>query len=123
MYACGRNLSYTTCVLCVIATLVFKKDSPIVYDSMCMCVCIVLILHCIAYFPECGSLPSSFSQGLVVADESTNASVASYQEFSSVCQGLIWLNYSTAELSIAVHNTTTHSQASFHTVLKYPFNL
>ena len=49
-----------------------------------VCVCIVplimIILHCIAYFdlPECGTLPSSFSQGPMMADESINASVASY---------------------------------------------
>ena len=40
----------------------------------------IVILHCIAYFdlPECVPLPSSFSQGPMVADESINASIASY---------------------------------------------
>ena len=50
---------------------------------MCMGVHSSLIfLHCIACFdlPECGPLPSSFSQDPMMADESINASVASYHK-------------------------------------------
>ena len=68
-----------------------------------------LILHCIADFdlPECGSLPSSFSQGPIVAGESINASVASYHGVPGVDMA-----YSTADhcqsdsYSYTQHNNT-----------------
>ena len=61
----------------------------------------LIILHCIAYFDlsECGPLPSSFSQGPMVADESFNASVASYHRLG--VPG-VDMAYSTAKNNLSV---------------------
>ena len=66
-----------------------------------MCIVPLIILHHIAYFdlPECGPLPSSFSQGPMVADELINASVANYHRIIKFV----------GQIAIAMSNTTTYA--------------